>query len=389
MIIKPRIRGFICTTAHPAGCVRGVENQRDTVVERGPLDGPKNVLVLGCSGGFGLASRIVSTFAGGAKTIGVSFEKEPSEKRTATAGWYNNLAFETAAAREGIYAKTFDGDAFADEMREQVIETIKADLGSIDLLVYSLAPPVRPHPRTGELHRSVIKPLGEAFETKTLVVDKGIVQPVRVEPAEEAEAEATVQVMGGEDWEFWMESLQRAGVLAGGFQTVAFSYLGSDLTKPIYRGGTLGRAKADVDRACAAIDARLGDHGRARVAVLKAIVSQASTAIPVVPLYISLLYRVMQDEGSHETCIEHVDRLFRTGLYGDAAAVDDEGRLRIDDWEMTDAIQSEVSRRWEIVDSENIRELGDLERFQREFMNIFGFEHDGVDYDADVDPLSI
>ena len=389
MIIKPRIRGFICTTAHPAGCVRGVEKARDTVAERGALDGPKNVLVLGCSGGFGLASRIVSTFAGGARTIGVSFEKEPSEKRTATAGWYNNLAFETAAAREGIYAKTFDGDAFADEMRERVIETIKADLGSIDLLVYSLAPPVRPHPRTGELHRSVIKPLGEAFETKTLVVDKGVVQPVRVEPAEEAEAEATVQVMGGEDWEFWMESLQDAGVLADGFQTVAFSYLGSDLTKPIYRGGTLGRAKADVDRACAAIDGRLGDHGRARVAVLKAIVSQASTAIPVVPLYISLLYRVMQDEGSHETCIEHIDRLFRTGLYGDTAAVDDEGRLRIDDWEMTDTVQREVARRWEIVDSENIRELGDLERFQREFMNIFGFEHDGVDYDADVDPLSI
>lgn len=371
------------------GCTRGIEIQRETVVARGSLDGPKNVLVLGCSGGFGLASRVVATFAGGARTIGVSFEKEPSEKRTATAGWYNNLAFEAAAARDGIYAKTFDGDAFADEMREQVIEAIRADLGTIDLLVYSLAPPVRPHPRTGELHRSVIKPLGEAFETKTLVVDKGVVQPVRVDPADEAEAEATVQVMGGEDWEFWIESLANAGVLADGFQTVAFSYLGSDLTKPIYRGGTLGRAKADVDRACAAIDARLGDGGRARVAVLKAIVSQASTAIPVVPLYISLLYRVMQEAGSHETCIEHIDRLFRTGLYGDSASVDAEGRLRIDDWEMTDTIQQEVARRWEIVDTENIDELGDLKRFQREFMNIFGFEYDGVDYDADVDPLSI
>ena len=389
MIIKPRIRGFICTTAHPVGCARGVEKQRQTVVDRGELEGPKKVLVLGCSGGFGLASRVVSAFGSGAATIGVSFEKEPSEKRTATAGWYNNLAFEAAAREQGVFAKTFDGDAFSDEMRANVIEAIKADLGEIDLLVYSLAPPVRPHPRTGELHRSVIKPLGEAFETKTLVVDKGVVQPVTVEPADEAEAEATVHVMGGEDWEFWIESLAEAGVLAKGFQTVAFSYLGSELTKPIYRGGTLGRAKEDLDRACRAIDARLAGEGRARVAVLKAIVSQASTAIPVVPLYISLLYRVMQEAGSHETCIEHVDRLFRTGLYGDSAAIDDGGRLRIDDWEMEESIQAEVARRWDIVDSENIAELGDLARFQREFMNIFGFEHDDVDYDADVDPMGI
>ena len=389
MIVKPRIRGFICTTAHPAGCVRGVEEQRQTVLQRGPFDGPRNVLVLGCSGGFGLASRIVATFGAGANTIGVSFEKEPSERRTATAGWYNNLAFEAQAARQGTYAKTFDGDAFADEMRARVVEEIKSNLGTIDLLVYSLAPPVRPHPRTGELHRSVIKPLGEAFETKTLVVDKGVVQSVRVEPADEAEAEATVQVMGGEDWEFWIDALRDADVLAPSFQTVAFSYLGSDLTNPIYRGGTLGRAKADLDRACGVIDAKLGDDGAARVAVLKAIVSQASTAIPVVPLYISLLYRVMQDAGSHETCVEHIDRLFRTGLYGETAQTDEDGRLRIDDWEMTSPIQDEVARRWAIVDSDNVAELGDLERFQREFMNIFGFEYDGVDYDADVDPMSI
>lgn len=388
MIVKPRIRGFICTTAHPVGCRAHVDAQIAVVDGRGPLAGARNVLVIGCSGGFGLASRIVAGFGCGNATLGVSFERSPSASRTATAGWYNNRAFEEAASRRGLFARTFDGDAFADATRERVIDAIATDLGQIDLLVYSLAAPVREHPRTGERHRSVIKPLGEPFATKTLIVDKGEVRDIVLEPASEAETAATVQVMGGEDWELWIDALSAAGVLADGFQTVAFSYLGSGLTARIYRQGTLGRAKADVDRAAKAISERLTDiGGQARVAVLKAIVSQASTAIPVVPLYMSLLFRVMREHRSHETCIEHIDRLFRDGLYGTAMPTDDEGRLRADDRELAESVQSEVKRRWDIIDSGNVERLSDLAGFQEEFLALFGFGVKGVDYDADVDPL--
>ena len=388
MIVKPRIRGFICTTAHPLGCGVNVQNQIDTVVARGQLAGARNALVIGCSGGFGLASRIVAAFGCGAKTIGVSFEKEPTASRTASAGWYNNRAFEAAADKRGLFARTFDGDAFSDAMREQVVAAIAADVGKIDLLVYSLAAPVRPHPRTGELFRSAIKPLGEPLAVKTLDIHKSEVRDIQLAPASEDETAATVQVMGGEDWEFWIDALRAADVLADGFQTVAFSYLGSDLTARIYRQGTLGRAKADMDRAAKAISDRLANiNGQARVAVLKAIVSQASTAIPVVPLYMSILFRVMREQGSFETCIEHVDRLFRDGLYGDAMARDDAGRLRADDRELAAQVQDEVKRRWQTAATANIDELGDLARFREDFLALFGFGLAGVDYDADVDPM--
>ncbi len=388
MIVKPRIRGFICTTAHPVGCRANVDSQIAVVEGRGPLAGASNVLILGCSGGFGLASRIAAGFGCGAATIGVSFEKAPTVKRTATAGWYNNRAFEAAASRRGRFARTFDGDAFADEMREQVIAAIAAQMGKIDLLVYSLAAPVRTHPRTGEQYRSAIKPLGSPLAVKSLNVDRGEVQDIVLEPASDADAAATVQVMGGEDWEFWIDALLDAGMLADGFQTVAYSYLGSDLTARIYRQGTLGRAKADVDRAAAAIGKRLvAIGGRARVAVLKAIVSQASTAIPVVPLYMSILFSVMREQGSHESCIEHIDRLFRDGLYGEAMPRDQVGRLRADARELSEQVQAEVRRRWEFVDSDNIESLSDLARFRDEFLALFGFGFDGVDYDADLDPL--
>ena len=388
MIVKPRIRGFICTTAHPLGCGVNVQNQIDTVVARGQLAGARNALVIGCSGGFGLASRIVAAFGCGAKTIGVSFEKEPTASRTASAGWYNNRAFEAAADKRGLFARTFDGDAFSDAMREQVVAAIAADVGKIDLLVYSLAAPVRPHPRTGELFRSAIKPLGEPLAVKTLDIHKSEVRDIQLAPASEDETAATVQVMGGEDWEFWIDALRAADVLADGFQTVAFSYLGSDLTARIYRQGTLGRAKADVDRAAKAIGDRLANiNGQARVAVLKAIVSQASTAIPVVPLYMSILFRVMREQGSFETCIEHVDRLFRDGLYGDAMPRDDAGRLRADDRELAAQVQDEVKRRWQTAATANIDELGDLARFREDFLALFGFGLAGVDYDADVDPM--
>ena len=388
MIIKPRVRGFICTTAHPLGCRANVDAQIATVESRGPLSGARNALVLGCSGGFGLASRIVAGFGCGAATIGVSFEKPPSPKRTASAGWYNNRAFEAAASARGRSAMTFDGDAFADETRQQVIDAIAENMGQIDLLVYSLAAPVRTHPRSGEQFRSAIKPLDTPLEVKTLDVNKGEVRDIVLDPATAEEAAATVQVMGGEDWEYWIDALAAADALAPGFQTVAYSYLGSDLTARIYRHGTLGRAKADVDRAAANIGARLaGIGGQARVAVLKGIVSQASTAIPVVPLYMSILFRVMREQRSHESCIEHMDRLFRDGLYGDALAHDDDGRLRADTRELAESVQAEVRRRWDIVDSGNIGRLSDLDRFRDEFLGLFGFGVDGVDYDADVDPM--
>ena len=390
MIVKPRIRGFICTTAHPAGCRANVQRQIAAVEGRGAWGDGGNALVLGCSGGFGLASRIAAGFGRRGGTLGVSLEKEPTATKTATAGWYNNRAFKAAAAQRGLYAETIDGDAFADATRERAVATIRRELGQIDLLVYSLASPVRQHPRSGVLHRSAIKPLGEPLAVKTLEVAKGEVRDVVLEPATEAEAAATVQVMGGEDWELWVRALAAGGVLAEGFQTVAYSYLGSDLTARIYRDGTLGRAKADVDRARAAINERLADRGgRAHVAVLKAIVSQASAAIPVVPLYISLLFRVMRERGTHESCVEHIDRLFRDGLYGDAMPTDDAGRLRADDRELAEDVQAEVRRRWERVATENLAELADLERFREEFLALFGFGLAGVDYAADVDPREL
>ena len=391
MIVKPRIRGFICTTAHPLGCRAAVAQQIAAVERAGAIaPGARNALIIGCSGGFGLASRIVAAFGCGAATLGVSLEKEPSAKRTATAGWYNNRAFEAAAAQRGLFAHTFDGDAFSDSMREQVAAAIAKSQGSIDLLVYSLAAPVRPHPRSGVLHRSAIKPLGTPLTVKNLDVQKGEVGDIVLQPASEEEAAATAQVMGGEDWEFWVDALRQADVLADGFQTVAFSYLGSELTARIYRQGTLGRAKADVDRAAAAITGRLASvGGRARVAVLKAIVSQASTAIPVVPLYMSLLFRVMRERGSHESCIEHIHRLFQDGLYGSTMPEDELGRLRADSRELADDVQAEVRRRWQAVNTENVHELGDLDGFRREFLALFGFGIDGVDYDAETDPMGL
>jgi enoyl-[acyl-carrier protein] reductase/trans-2-enoyl-CoA reductase (NAD+) len=393
MIVKPRIRGFICTTAHPRGCAAHVDQQIDYVVKQGQCaDGAfRNVLVLGCSGGYGLASRIVAGFGSGANTLGVSFEKAPAESKTASAGWYNNKAFERRASQQGLYAKTLDGDAFSDAMRQQVLDTIKADLGQIDLVVYSLASPVRQHPKTEVLHRSAIKPLGEVLDIKTVHVEKGEVSNVALEPATEQEVADTVTVMGGEDWQYWIDALLAADLLAPGAKTVAYTYIGSELTWPIYWEGTLGKAKADLDRASGEIQQSLAAvGGDARVAVLKAIVSQASAAIPVVPLYAALLFQVMKEQGSHEECIEHIDRLFASQLQSGAAMrLDDAGRIRVDDLELAEAVQTEVKRRWPLVNTENLPELGDLAGFREDFLKIFGFGIDGVDYDADVDPMGI
>jgi enoyl-[acyl-carrier protein] reductase/trans-2-enoyl-CoA reductase (NAD+) len=390
MIVKPRIRGFICTTAHPDGCAANVASQIEYVAGQGQISTGelKNVLVLGCSGGYGLACRVVSAFGCGANTLGVSLEKLPEEKRTASAGWYNNIAFEEAAQERGLYARTLDGDAFSDEMRARVIEAIQADMGKIDLVIYSLASPVRPHPRTGELHRSVIKPLGEALDIKSVHVDKGEVIQVNLEPATEDETANTVAVMGGEDWEFWIEALLGADVLAEGCRTIAFTYIGTELTWPIYWEGTLGQAKIDLDRASRANAERLAAvGGDARVAVLKAIVSQASAAIPVVPLYVALLFKVMKEYGIHEDIIGHIHRMFATQLKdGSELRLDEDGRIRMDNIELSQEVQAEVQRRWPLVETENLDDLGDLTGFREDFLKIFGFGFAGVDYEADVDP---
>ena len=389
MIIKPRIRGFICTTAHPVGCAALVREQIDYTVGRGPFrQAPRNVLVVGASGGYGLASRIVAGFGAGAKTIGLSFEKEPDGERTASAGWYNNLAFDRAAAARGLYARSISADAFADATKQRIADLVRAGLGPIDLLVYSLASPVRTDPDTGVTHRSVIKPIGAPVHVKSVNVEKGVVHELDLAPAAEEEIAATVKVMGGEDWERWIAFLAREGLLAEGFRTVSYTYIGTELTWPIYWDATLGKAKEDLDRAARTIREIVAPlHGDARVAVLKAVVTQASAAIPVVPLYASILFKVMKEMGLHEDCIAHIDRLFREQLYGGGELrLDEVGRIRLDDWELRDDVQARVRTRWADITTENLFELSDLEGFRRDFLKIFGFGADGVDYAAEVDP---
>jgi len=391
MVIKPKIRGFICTTAHPDGCAAHVRQQIDYVRQKGALAGlPKRVLVIGSSTGYGLASRIVPAFAGGAATLGIFFEKESEADRTGTAGWYNSVAFEKEAQAAGLYAKSINGDAFSDAIKEQAIATIKADLGQVDAVIYSLASPRRTHPKTGVTHKSTLKPIGAAFTNKTVDTDKGLVNEVTIEPATDQDVADTVAVMGGEDWEMWIDALDRAGVLADGATTVAYSYIGPTLTWAIYRNGTIGRAKEDLEATAARLDARLAAKGgRALVSVNKALVTQASSAIPVVPLYISLLYKVMKADGSHEGCIEQIQRLFAERLApGASLQLDEAGRVRLDDWEMRDGIQNAVAGLWTKVTTENLGELSDIAGYRAEFLKLFGFGLPGVDYEADVNPLA-
>jgi enoyl-[acyl-carrier protein] reductase/trans-2-enoyl-CoA reductase (NAD+) len=385
MIIEPRVRGFICTTAHPVGCAANVREQIAYVLRHGSIpDCPKRVAVLGCSTGYGLASRIVATFAGGAETIGVSFERAPTEKRTSTAGWYNNRAFEIEARKIGRSPLTLEGDAFSDELKKDFIAQVREKFGQLDMLVYSMAAPTRTDPDTGQVYRSAIKPLGAPVEIKTLDTETGEVYETTISPASEDEAAATVAVMGGGDWKRWIDQLADAGVLAPGFRTFNYTYIGSELTWPIYWKGTLGRAKADLDRKAEAIRERLGPDA-ARVVALKAVVTQASSAIPVVPLYGTVLFKVMKQLGLHEGCIEQIDRLFRTRL-GNDAPLDEAQRLRVDDWELSPEVQTEVSRRWPLLSTETLPELADLAEYRNQFLRLFGFGIDGVDYAQDVDP---
>ncbi|WP_284652218.1 enoyl-ACP reductase FabV [Flavobacterium terrisoli] len=389
MIIEPRMRGFICLTAHPDGCVQNVKNQINYVKSKGTIEGAKKVLVIGASTGFGLASRITSAFGSNAATIGVFFEKEPAEGKTATPGWYNSAAFEQEAQKAGLYAKSINGDAFSDEVKQKTIDLIKADLGQVDMIIYSLASPVRMHPKTGVLHRSVLKPIGSTFTNKTVDFHTGNVTQVSIEPANQDDIDNTVVVMGGEDWAMWIDALKKADVLAKGATTIAYSYIGPEVTEAVYRKGTIGRAKDHLEATAFEItDSLKSLDGKAYVSVNKALVTQASSAIPVIPLYISLLYKIMKAEGVHEGCIEQIQRLFAQRLYtGGAVPTDDKGRIRIDDWEMRDDIQERVKALWATATTENLPEIGDLAGYKQDFLNLFGFGFDGVDYNADANEM--
>ena len=388
MIIKPKIRGFICTTTHPTGCSENIAKQIAFVKAQPKLtDGPKNVLIIGSSSGYGMPSRISAAFGSGAATIGVFFEKAPTERKTGTAGYYNAAAFDKAAHEAGLYAKSFNGDAFSHAAKDKVIETIKQDLGQIDLVIYSLASPVRKLPDSGEVIRSCLKPIGETYTSTAIDTNKDLIIETSVEPATEQEIADTTTVMGGQDWELWMSALGQAGVLADGCKSVAYSYIGTELTWPIYWEGALGKAKEDLDRAAHTINDTLATTGgQANVAVLKSVVTQASSAIPVMPLYISMAFKVMKDKGIHEGCMDQVYRLFSTKLFTEQTDVstDDKNRFRLDDWELRDDVQQECLQIWEKITTENLFDLTDYQGYKKEFLQLFGFEVAGVDYDAEV-----
>jgi enoyl-[acyl-carrier protein] reductase/trans-2-enoyl-CoA reductase (NAD+) len=389
MIIEPRMRGFICLTAHPDGAAQSVKNQIDYVQSKGSIDGAKKVLVIGASTGFGLASRITSAFGSNAATIGVFFEKPPVEGKTASPGWYNSAAFEGEAHKAGLYAKSINGDAFSNEIKQQTIDLIKSDLGQVDLIIYSLASPVRQHPETGVLHRSVLKPIGGVFTNKTVDFHTGKVSEISIQPAVEGDIENTVVVMGGEDWSMWIDALKAENLLAPGATTVAYSYIGPSLTEAVYRKGTIGQAKDHLEATAFEITKSLSEiGGKAYVSVNKALVTQASSAIPVIPLYISLLYKIMKEEGVHEGTIEQIQRLFAERLYTDSeVSVDEKGRIRIDDWEMRDDIQEKVAALWTQATTENLAEIGDLEGYRNDFYNLFGFRLNGVNYDQETNEV--
>ena len=389
MIIKPRVRGFLCVTTHPTGCAANVQRQIDYVKSQGEIvNGPRRVLVIGASTGYGLASRITAGFACGASTIGIFFEKEGTDRKAGSAGWYNSAAFHAQAEAAGLYAKSINGDAFSDEIKDKTINLIKQDLGQVDLVVYSLAAPQRQHPRTGEVHVSTLKPIGSAFVGVGINTDKEEITEFALEPASPEEVANTVAVMGGEDWQMWIEALDEAGVLADGAKTTAYTYLGDKLTWDIYWQGTIGAAKQDLDNRVIDIRQRLAARGGdARVTALKAVVTQASAAIPAMPLYLAALFRVMKEAGVHEGCIEQIDGLFRRSLYGPEPRIDDEGRLRADYKELEPAIQQKVETIWNAITTENLSDTTDLRGYKREFLQLFGFEVEGVDYEAEVDPV--
>ncbi len=391
MIVTPKVRGFVCITAHPVGCAVAVQRQIDVVRARGAIDGgPARVLVIGASTGYGLASRIAATFGSGAATLGVFFERPGTPKRSGSAGWYHSAAFHEAASAAGHHALSLNGDAFSTELKDQVVALLREDkaLAPLDLLVYSLASPRRQHPDTGITHKSVLKPIGAAVESRSLNTDSAEVSTMCIEPANEAEIADTVAVMGGDDWQRWIERLSAEGLLADHCRTVAYTYIGDRLTRPLYGDATIGAAKKDLDRVSALLHARLAPSGgQSRVAVLKAVVTQASSAIPIMPLYLALLFKVMKERGTHEGCIEQIDGFLRQWYGQEPECVDSEGRLRRDGIELLPEVQREVERLWPLVNTENLQSLSDFAGYQREFLGLFGFEQPGVDYGAEVNPV--
>ena len=386
-IIHPKVRGFICTTTHPKGCELNVRDQIEATRKLGVReDGPKKVLVIGASSGYGLAARITAAFGFKADTLGVFFEKPGTETKPGTAGWYNAAAFDKFAKAEGLYSKSINGDAFSDEARAKVIELIKTEMGGqVDLVIYSLASPVRKLPQTGELVRSALKPIGQPYKSTAIDTNKDTIIEASIEPASEQEIADTVTVMGGQDWQLWIDALADAGVLAEQARTVAFSYIGTEITWPIYWHGALGKAKQDLDETAKRLDRKVG--GGANVAVLKSVVTQASSAIPVMPLYLSMVFKIMKEKDVHEGTGDQLNRMFRERMYredGAPAQVDEEGRLRLDDWELRDDVQDACKALWPQVTTENLFELTDYKGYKREFLNLFGFERADVDYDQDV-----
>ena len=387
MIIKPRVRGFMCITTHPTGCDANVLNQINYIKNQATVDMPKRVLVIGSSTGYGLAARISAAFGGGASTLGIFFEKPGTERKPGTAGWYNSAAFHKYAEQDGLYAKSINGDAFSNEVKQQAIDIIKEDLGQIDLVIYSLAAPRRQHPDTGEVYNSTLKPIGKNVTMQGINTDKEQVQEFTLEAATQHDIDQTVAVMGGDDWQMWIDALDSAGVLAEGFKTTAFTYIGEKITWDLYWDGTIGQAKKDLDKKVLAIREKLqAKGGDARVSVLKAVVTQASSAIPIMPLYLAMLFKEMKQKGTHEGCIEQLYRLFTECLYHDSPRTDEEGRLRVDELEMDPEVQAIIAQNWASISDDNLSELADFESYKREFLNLFGFEIAGVDYDADVNP---
>ena len=387
MIIKPRVRGFMCITTHPTGCEVNVKNQIDTIKSQGAIDSPKRVLVIGSSTGYGLAARITAAFGGGASTLGIFFEKPGTDRKPGTAGWYNSAAFHSYSEAEGLYAKSINGDAFSNEVKEKTIATIKEDLGQVDLVIYSLAAPRRQHPVTGEVFNSTLKPVGKNISMRGINTDKEEIQEFSMEAASQQEIDDTVAVMGGEDWEMWMDALAEAGVLADGAKTTAFTYIGDKITWDLYWDGTIGQAKKDLDARVIGIRDKLAAHGGdARVSVLKGVVTQASSAIPIMPLYLAMLFKEMKTRGTHEGCIEQLYRLFTECLYSDSPRTDEEGRLRVDELEMDPEVQSAVAAAWSEISTENLISSTDFKGYKQDFLNLFGFEIEGVDYEAEVNP---
>lgn len=385
MIIKPRVRGFMCITSHPVGCEANVKNQIDFIKAQPAVEAPKRVLVIGSSTGYGLAARITAAFGSGASTLGIFFEKPGTETKPGTAGWYNSAAFHKYAEQDGLYAKSINGDAFSDEIKAKTIETIKQDLGQIDLVVYSLAAPRRQHPKTGEVFNSTLKPVGKDITLRGINTDKETIQEFSLSAANDQEISDTIAVMGGEDWQMWIDALDEAGVLAEGAKTTAFTYIGEKMTWDLYWDGTIGQAKKDLDKRVLSIRDKLAAKGGdARVSVLKGVVTQASSAIPIMPLYLAMLFKEMKRDGSHEGCIEQLYRLYAECLYNADPRLDDEGRLRVDELELRPEVQAVVAETWAKITTENLAELTDFAGYKQEFLTLFGFGLEGVDYQADV-----